>query len=280
MDTLPADCIADILSRGSPRDACHSAVVATVFRTAVESDVLWDKFLPLDHREIIAQCVSPVTYTSKKELFFKLTSPLLIDHGRKAFLIDIATGKKCYMLSARELYVAWSGNALFWCWKPLTNSRFKRFAEAVELRMTSWLEVEGKINTRSLSAKTMYKAYLIVQVAHDRAFGLDIVPCEVSVEVGELCSRGTLTLSRDACIKRSSEQGGGRNKAKKGLRSRFENEVARVGCERKDGWLEIELGEFYNEGLCDKEVKMSFREVNGAHLKGGLIVEALEIRPL
>ncbi|KAK1416836.1 hypothetical protein QVD17_25953 [Tagetes erecta] len=277
MESLPADCIADILSRGSPRDVCRSAVVASVFRTAAESDVLWDEFLPPDHREIVAESVSPVVYKSKKELFFKLSSPLLIDHGLKAFSIDKATGKKCYTLSARELYIAWSANPLFWCWKPVIQSRF---AEVVELRMTSWLEVEGKINTRILSPNTTYKAYLIVQVAHHRAFGLDVLPCEVSVKVGDSCSQGKVILSRDACTKGSLEHACGKNEVKDGSGLGMVDEVSRVGCDRNDGWLEIELGEFYNEGLCDKEVKMSLREVNGVHLKGGLVVESLEIRPL
>ncbi|KAI3775061.1 hypothetical protein L1987_49629 [Smallanthus sonchifolius] len=147
--------------------------------------------------------------------------------------------------------------------------------------MTSWLEVEGKINTRILSPNTMYRACLIVQVAHHRTYGLDVEPCEVSIEVGELCSRGTVILSHDACTKRSLEHVCDGNKVKiGGSRSRLEDMVSRVGCERKDGWLEIALSDFYNEGLCEKEVKMSLREVNGVHLKGGLIVEALEIRPL
>ncbi|KAJ0701602.1 putative phloem protein [Helianthus annuus] len=277
MEGLPADCIVDILSRGSPRDACRAAVVASVFRTAVESDVLWDRFLPPDHQEIISESASLVTFKSKKELFFKLSSPLLIDRGLKAFSIDRATGKKCYMLSARELYIAWSANPLFWCWKPIIQSRF---AETVELRMTSWLEVEGKINTRILSPNTMYKAYLIVQVAHHRAYGLDVIPCEVSVEVGDLCSRGMVTLSHNACTKQSLEHVCDENKVKDGSRSKCVDRVSRIGCERKDGWLEIELGEFYNQGMCEEEVKMSLREVNGVHLKGGIVVEAIEIRPI
>ncbi|XP_076902722.1 F-box protein PP2-B15-like [Bidens hawaiensis] len=277
MEVLPVDCIADILSRGSPRDVCRLAVVATVFRTAAASDVVWDKLLPPDYEDMISESVSPVTYKSKKELFFKLSTPLLIDNGRKAFSIDKASGKKCYMLSARELYIAWSTNPLFWCWKPVIQSRF---AEIVELRMTSWLEIKGKINTRFLSPNTMYKAYLIVQVSHHRAYGLDVIPCEASVEVGELCSRGTVILSQNACTKRPSEHVCDENKVKDGSGSRFEDAVSRVGCDREDGWLEIELGEFYNQGMCEKEVKMSLREVNGVHLKGGLVVEALEIRPV
>ncbi|KAI7725967.1 hypothetical protein M8C21_004188 [Ambrosia artemisiifolia] len=277
MEGLPADCIADILSRGTPRDACRSAVVASLFRTAVESDMLWDSFLPPDHQEIISKSMSPVMYKSKKELFFKLSSPIFIDRGLKAFSIDKATGKKCYMLSARELYIAWSANSLFWCWKPVNESRFE---EVVELRMTSWLEVEGKINTRILSPNTMYRAYLIVQVAHYRAFGFDVVPCEISVEVGEFCSRGVVTLSPSAFTKRSLEHVCGKNKVGGRSRLRSSDKVSRVCLERKDGWLEIELGEFYNQGMCEKEVKMSLREIKGVHLKGGLIVKSLEIRPV
>ncbi|MFS7980800.1 putative phloem protein [Helianthus anomalus] len=276
MEGLPVDCIIDILSHGTPRDACRSAMVASVFRAAAESDVLWDRFLPPDHEEIISESVSPLKYKSKKELFFKISSPLFIDHGLKAFFIDKATGKKCYKLSASKLYIAWSANPLFWCWKPVIESRF---AEVVELRMTSWLEIEGKIDTRILSPNTMYRAYLIVKVAHHRAYGLDVVPCEVLVEVGEFCSRGMVTLSHNACVKRSLERVCGKNKVEEGSRSKFEDNVARVGLERKDGWLEIELGEFYNQGMCEKEVKMSLREINGVHLKGGLVVESLEIRP-
>nr|GEX94847.1 hypothetical protein [Tanacetum cinerariifolium] len=52
-----------------------------------------------------------------------VVGPLLIDGSLKAFSIDKATGKKCYTLSARELYVAWSANPQFWCWKTVIQSR-------------------------------------------------------------------------------------------------------------------------------------------------------------
>ncbi|KAI7731631.1 hypothetical protein M8C21_015717 [Ambrosia artemisiifolia] len=270
MEGLPADCIADILSRGTPRDACRSAVVASLFRTAVESDMLWDSFLPPDHQEIISKSMSPVMYKSKKELFFKLSSPIFIDRGLKAFSIDKATGKNVTPFNKN---VTLLGPLIlsFGVGNPLTN---------LELRMTSWLEVEGKINTRILSPNTMYRAYLIVQVAHYRAFGFDVVPCEISVEVCEFCSRGVVTLSHSAFTKRSLEHVCGKNKVGGRLRLRSDDKVSRVCLERKDGWLEIELGEFYNQGMCEKEVKMSLREIKGVHLKGGLIVKSLEIRPV
>ncbi|KAL4580552.1 hypothetical protein LXL04_016750 [Taraxacum kok-saghyz] len=251
MKDLPHDCIVHILSYGSPLDACRLAVVSSAVKDAVESDVLWGGFLPSDYLEIISRCMCPVKYKSKKELFFKLTSSLLIDGGLKTFSIEKATGKRCYMLSARDLYIAWSDNPLFWCWKPIPKSRF---AEAVELRMTNWLEIEGKINTKILSQNTQYGAYVIIKLAHHRAYGLDVLPSKVSIEVGQFHSQRTINLS---CKPNS-----------------------KVFHERRDGWLEIELGQFYNDGICEKNVIMRLREVDGVHLKGGLLVEGIEIRPI
>lgn len=121
-----------------------------------------------------------------------------------------------------------------------------RFSEAAELRTICWLEIKCSINTRMLSRETTYGAYLKVKIA-DRAFGLDSLPSEVSVEVGNHKSQGTIYL-------RSSSHSG-----------------------PEDEWLEIELGNFYTQS--DEEVRMCLKEVKGVHLKGGLIVDGLQIRP-
>ena len=63
------------------------------------------------------------------------------------------------------------------------------------------------------------------------------------------------------------------------LKSRVNEGDGRVPCERGDGWMEIELGDFFNGNQGDEEVKMSLREVKGQHLKGGLIIEGIEVRP-
>ena len=55
-------------------------------------------------------------------------------------------------------------------------------------------------------------------------------------------------------------------------------EVASRPKQRKDGWLETELGEFFNEGGED-ELQISLMEVEAGTVKGGLIVEGIEIRP-
>nr|GEY95910.1 hypothetical protein [Tanacetum cinerariifolium] len=110
----------------------------------------------------------------------------------------------------------------------------------------------------------MYRACLIVQVAHHRAYGLDVLPFELLVKVGDFRSRGTILLSHN----------------KLSFEHPKKDDISRVCRERNDGWLEIELGTFYNEGFGEEEVKMSLREVDGVHWKGGLVVEGSEIRPV
>ncbi|KAJ9703193.1 hypothetical protein PVL29_004822 [Vitis rotundifolia] len=46
--------------------------------------------------------------------------------------------------------------------------------------------------------------------------------------------------------------------------------------QRKDGWLEIELGEFSSEG--GEDIEMVITQL-GSHWKRGLMVEGIDIRP-
>ncbi|XP_059652361.1 F-box protein PP2-B15 [Cornus florida] len=273
LDQLPEDCMARVLSFTTPRDTCQTSAVSSALHAAADSDLLWEKFLPPNYREILSRLVTPVEFKSRRELFGILCSPLLIDGGNKSFSIDKSTSKKSYMLSARELSITWGSNPLYWCWKPLLQSRF---AEVAELILIWWLEIHGNINTLMLSPNTKYGAYLILKIC-DRAHGLDSIPSEVSVEVGDYHSKGMICLKRPREDRIRPFVGGTRRIEV--LRPSFsKEEEERVVRERRDGWLEIELGEFYNDG-SEKEVKMSLREVKGEHLKGGIVVEGIEVRP-
>ena len=49
--------------------------------------------------------------------------------------------------------------------------------------------------------------------------------------------------------------------------------------ERVDGWLETDLGEFFNESGEDHgELEMSILEVKDGDWKGGLILQGIEIK--
>ncbi|TKY52264.1 F-box protein PP2-B15 [Spatholobus suberectus] len=178
-----------------------------------------------------------------------------------SFKLDKSSGRKTYILSARELSITWSNDPLYWSWRPVSESRFK---EVAELRMVSWLEIRGKIGTRTLTPNTSYSVYLVMKISH-REYGLDSVACEVSVAVGSRVQSGRVYL----CQKDEK-----RCKKERLFQREVQDEGIRVPTRREDGWMEIEVGEFFS-GEADEELRMSLMEV-GYQLKGGLIVEGIE----
>ncbi|OIW13478.1 hypothetical protein TanjilG_01046 [Lupinus angustifolius] len=179
------------------------------------------------------------------------------------FKLEKRSGKKSYILSARELSVAWSSDPMFWSWRSTPESRF---AEVAELRTTSWLEIEGKIRTKILTPNTLYGAYLIMNISH-RAYGLDFAPCEVSIVTEKKVEKGKTYLYHKEENQLKMET----------LVKEEDNEGIPYPSKREDGWMEIELGEFFS-GEGNVDVKMSLREV-GYRLKGGLVLEGIEVRP-
>ncbi|XVF56476.1 hypothetical protein PTKIN_Ptkin06aG0124100 [Pterospermum kingtungense] len=282
LNALPQDCIATILSLTSPRDACRLSLVSTLFKSASDSDALWETFLPSQYHSVIPS--SSLSFSSKKHLYLILSqNPLLIDGGRKSFSLERGSGKKCYMLSARDLFIVWSDTPTYWRWVSTPESRFEEVAELV---CACWFEIRGKINISLLSSMTHYKAYLVFK-ATSRAYGFGFEPVEVSVGlVGTEGSKRTVYLDAE----------GGRGQRHRivprraglfsrprflGLRAsvppRASDDQYPTG--RVDGWLEIELGEFFNEGSFDGDLEMSVLEVKAGHWKGGLVIQGIEIRP-
>ncbi|XWS57474.1 hypothetical protein CRYUN_Cryun09bG0177000 [Craigia yunnanensis] len=273
LNMLPESCVSVILSLTSPPDACKSSLVSTTFQSAAESDLVWERFLPSDYREIVSKAGNDFKFSSKKELYLLLCSPVLISDGKMSFKLERSIGRKSYILSARELSITWSNDPMFWVWKSIPESRF---SEVVELRTISWLEIHGKIRSKMLSPNTTYGTYLLLKVA-DRAYGLDVIPSETSVEIGNQAFNNTAYL----CIQDSKKQLMENlfySNRKQMLKSRVIEGDNRVLNKREDGWMEIELGDFFN-GDGDEEVKMSLKEIKGHHLKGGLIIEGIEVRP-
>lgn len=79
---LPEGCMAEILSLTSPIDSIRASAVSKGFKSAVDSDTIWERFLPSDIQDIISTSKSPEVY-SKKDLYFALSdSYLLLDGGK------------------------------------------------------------------------------------------------------------------------------------------------------------------------------------------------------
>ncbi|KAH7573066.1 hypothetical protein ACOSP7_006496 [Xanthoceras sorbifolium] len=261
MDTsviLPEECISHIISFTSPGDACRSAVVTPLFKSAAYSDAVWERFLPSDYQQIISSSVSSsvsstLTSLSKKDLYFHLChNPILINNGTLSFSLEKGSGKKCYMVGARALNVVWGDTAIYWIWPSIPESRF---SEVAELNFVWWLDVRGRIDAKNLSPNTTYAAYLVYKFSKPN-HGFETRPVELSVQL----------------------EGSGAAERRRVFLDPPEN-MPQLYRARGDGWMEIAMGEFFNEHGDDGTVLSSLFDFHQFTTRRGLIVEGIEFRP-
>ncbi|KAH6809121.1 hypothetical protein C2S51_026904 [Perilla frutescens var. frutescens] len=255
--TLPEESVSEILRRTSPADASRFAVISNWFKSAAYSDVVWDNFLPSDWPEIVSRSVSPVVYTTNKELYLTLCHyPILLDAGKLSFFLEKGSGKKCYMVGARELTISWGDNEYHWDWPSHPNSRFSKVAE---LRSVFWLDIRGKIKTQMLSPNTTYGAYLVYRLGK-RPYGLEWVNAVVRFVDDE--------ADRDA----------ENNMHRPSARYRSEQEVeGALPVKRGDGWMEIEMGSFYNDRGNDGEAEGRLMEIRLVSSLKGLSFDPIAV---
>ncbi|XP_076940195.1 F-box protein PP2-B13-like [Bidens hawaiensis] len=273
LSMLPEDCISAIVSLTSPPDACRLMLASSSLRSAAESDIVWSRFLPSDLPQLLSRAHTQLGFRSKKELFFQLCDSVLIDGGVSSFTLNKVSGKKSFLLSARALSISLSNESNHWTWTTHSTSRF---SEVIELKTISNLEIEGRIGTQDLSPNTTYGAYLIIKVS-DHAFGLDSIPSETSISKDECAITNTAYL----CPMDEQKQQLGSlffMNRRRMMEKRVVEGEGRRPSKRGDGWMEVEVGEFFVGGKSEM-VKMSLMEVKGHQLKGGLIIEGIEVRP-
>ncbi|QHO34598.1 F-box protein [Arachis hypogaea] len=235
LQALPEGCIANILSLTTPLDAGRLSLISRTFCSAAQSDSVWERFLPSDLESIISdshQFSSLIAaYPSKKALYLHLSDhPLLIDHGRKSFQLDKRTGKKCYMIAARDLTIIWGSTPEYWEWITLPESRFKEVAKLL---------------------------------AMIDAHGFHLEPAELTVGIV-----GGISSTKSVCLDPNVEE--------RHLGPNFQG--LERPKERSDGWLEIEMGDFFNLGLED-EVEMRVIEIDSKWWKHGFFLQGIEVRP-
>ncbi|KAL2941200.1 putative F-box protein PP2-B12 [Bienertia sinuspersici] len=286
---LPEGCIAAVVSFTGPRDACRFSSISKVFKSAADSDAVWEHFLPSDYRDILARssdgsALSLLDSLSKKDLFLRLAdTPLLIDDGDMSFSLEKSTGKKCFTIAARNLAITWGDTPRYWAWNSVPES--SRFSEVAELVTVCWLEIIGKLKTSLLSPNTDYAAYLVFKMTSE-AYGF-YSPAEVvlrtpggKVETGNvyLDSRDKYQIVPRRMFNRSRAPPT-RAPTPMPLVEREREDDAKLPKQRGDGWLEIKIGEFSTLKDEEGEVEMSVLEVKAGNWKGGMRVEGIEIRP-
>ncbi|KAL1221110.1 putative F-box protein PP2-B8 [Cardamine amara subsp. amara] len=262
LDDLPEECISIIISFTSPRDAFALASVSKTFESAVQSDTVWDKFIPPEYESLVIS--RSQDFSSKKDLYFALChKSVLIDDGKKSLWVEKANGKRCIMLSAMHLSITWGDCPQSWEWISIPESRFETVAELVEVRL---FEIRGRIKSCILSSRTRYAAYIVFKKG-DMCYGLKEVAIEVVV--GVVGKNLEESCRRYVCFDEAMDEPFLRRK----------NLVKPVW--REDGWMEIKIGELFNEGglMNNDEIEMVALENKQRNWKRGLIIQGIEIRP-
>ncbi|KAJ9552822.1 hypothetical protein OSB04_016867 [Centaurea solstitialis] len=284
--SLPEGFVANALSLTSPRDACRLSLVSSLFRSAAEWDAVWESFLPEDYQKIMAAAAEDggSSSSSKKQLFLRLCDrPLIIDGGNKSFWLEKESGKKCYMLGARDLSIVWGDTPRYWRWISIPESRF---AEVAELISVCWFEVHGRISTSMLSPDTTYVAFIVFKSTSE-TYGFEYQPAEVSIGISGHKTQTRSVFLEPGLDHRRQHPLIPRRRMGMFHRGHRANPIGPINPnangngpkEREDGWLEIELGEYFIKKGEEGELEMSMTEVKGGNWKGALVIQGIEIRP-
>ncbi|KAJ4880282.1 Disease resistance protein (TIR-NBS-LRR class) [Raphanus sativus] len=261
---LPGDFIYKIISLTSPRDAWNVASVSNFFASAAKDDKVWEGFLRPDYSSLIPQSIS---FSSKEQVYSYLCDHFLIEDGKKSFWLEKESGKGCFMLSARELSIIWGDTQErrerasikgststdtneYWQWISIPEARFEKVAV---LRDVCWFEVRAKTNSRLLSSGTRYSAYIVFKM-RDKCHGFQNTPIEVELSLVGIEPAKRFIYFDDGPTDAMKPEW------------------------REDGWMEAELGEFFNEESCD-EIELSLKEIEILRWKSGLIIQGIEFRP-
>ncbi|XP_010502244.1 PREDICTED: F-box protein PP2-B5 [Camelina sativa] len=257
-DDLPDDCLSIISSfTTTPRDAFLAALVSKSFRLQFDSDSVWEKFLPSP--DYVSQIPKSRVFSSKKELYFALCDPFPNHNGRMSFRLDKASGKKCVMLSARKLLIRGATNPRYWKWISIPESRFEKVPELLDI---DTFNIRGALNTRNISPGTHYSTY-IVYTKTSHCYGFQNCPIQVGVGFhGYVMPKTSIYLD-------TVKKWPGRN--------------IEYSKKRKDGWMEVKIGDFFNEeGFMgfDDLIEVSVLDVTRRlSTKRGVIIEGIEFRP-
>ncbi|KAK6929585.1 Phloem protein 2-like [Dillenia turbinata] len=263
---LPEDCIAKIVSMTSAADACRSCTISKGFKSVADSDTVWENFLPSDYKEIIASTSNAtIAYNTRKELYFCLCHPLVLEEGERSFNLVKKNGKKCYMLGARNLHIFWGNDHR--CWVRLVPLPNTRFGEVAELRQVCWVKIVGRLETRLLSPATNYAAYLVFTPIREYTSRFGSIAGKVSATIinSNLANQSGSNNATTAFLVQNNDP---------------QTQDGQLPREREDGWKEIKMGEFYVTADCGGIVEMRLDEVEDPSWKTALLVYGIEIRPI
>ncbi|XP_017249366.1 putative F-box protein PP2-B12 isoform X2 [Daucus carota subsp. sativus] len=270
---LPEGLMEQVVSHTSPVDACRLSVVSKSFRSAAGSDAVWERLLPNDYQQYLCRTdfLPCISFASKKDLYLFLTGNPLIDANTKSFFfLDKWTGKKCFTITSLSITLNPEG-----LWNP--TYRETRFVEVFETPpCDDWLEIHGKIRTFMLSPHTSYATYLVYKW---ETYGGYYFPAENRAPLEAVWTRFGCYFPAENRAPFEASVGSSEDESVKRvvyLHRIIRETGSQYPVGRKDGWLEVELGEYFNKGGKNKDLEISV--IDGLN-KFGFIMQGIEIRP-
>lgn len=139
-----------------------------------------------------------------------------------------------------------------------------------------------------LSPNTLYTAFIVFKSTSE-TYGFDHQPAEVSIGIRGLESQTQTVFLEPEGESRRTYPVVPRRRIRMFNRGRVMNPNTIMSLnpssngnspkQREDGWMEIELGEYFIKKGEEGELEMSMTEVKGGNWKGGLLIQGIEIRP-
>ncbi|KAH7388292.1 hypothetical protein KP509_16G068500 [Ceratopteris richardii] len=288
------------------REVCRLGLVNKTFYSASISDSVWTKRLP--PQSIIPRGVLPsLLPLSKRAVYLKLCRSVLYDEGLKRFWLNPASGRECYMISARSLFVV-SGS---WICRPLPGAMFE---EAVSL--IGWFFIGAVFREVLRSGKYT----LSFRMKLENATGWRDFPMQITIEnrlsddsplISKVYFNGETIFKRRRCISASpfiqildSEHGtrvridkdhidhkedgidnGDGGADDDGITGDDDGDDDGFGKQRQHNnheWLEYDMSEFSVEGDHEAQpvdIRISMIEAGNFRTKSGSFFDGIIIRP-
>ncbi|KAK1369076.1 hypothetical protein POM88_035168 [Heracleum sosnowskyi] len=242
----------EILSRTTPADVVRLSLVSKSFQSSANSDVVWDRFTPPDHRKPVLDRFYDYTFESSKEIYFFLCANSAERWGDPtSFFLDKWSAKMCVKITHKKLAITQLETDY---WKHST------YGYPV-LGHVHWLEVHGKVPTSRLSPDTAYEAYLVFTLSDYVCYGFHI-PIEASVGIpGEESTKEMIYLDPGMANSKSNHH--------------YPNTKPR----ESDSYIEVKLGEYFNNKGENRDVEITLREVESGRPKCGVHIIGMEMRP-
>jgi hypothetical protein len=119
---LPEDCIATITSHTTPIDAARLTRVCSAFKRAIDSDAVWENFLPSDYKTTLKTW--PTSGSKKKDIVMTMANGVFLDQGLQKYVLLRRTRGVCRVLSVAAMNVAGGQDTRFWRWEQSRSSCF------------------------------------------------------------------------------------------------------------------------------------------------------------